>query len=86
MDSSISDSPSMTVPSTGILPPGRIRSRSPTATSAVGTSTGSPSRITTAMGGASSRSVRIASLAPPRARISNQCPSSTNAASTAAAS
>ena len=41
---------------------------------------------TTALGGASSSSDRIASLAPPRARISNQCPSSTNAVRTVAAS
>ncbi|MEA5455116.1 hypothetical protein SPF06_10330 [Sinomonas sp. JGH33] len=46
----------------------------------MGTSAVSPSRMTTATGGASSRSVRIASFAPPRARISNQCPSSTKAA------
>ena len=58
----------------------------PTWTSAVGTSTSCPSRSTTAFGGASSSRVRMASLAPPRARISNQCPSSTNAVSTVAAS
>ena len=86
IDSSISELPSSTVPSTGTLAPGRISSRSPTTTSAVGTSTGWPSRITTAIGGASSSSVRIASLAPPRARISNQCPSSTKVVSTEAAS
>jgi hypothetical protein len=45
-----------------------------------------PSRMTVALGGARSSNVRIASLAPPRARISNQWPSSTNAASTVAAS
>ena len=39
-----------------------------------------------ARGGARSRSARIASFAPPRARISNQWPSSTNVASIAAAS
>ena len=38
-----------------------------------------PSRSTTALGGARSSRARMASLAPPRARISNQCPSSTNA-------
>ena len=86
IDSSTSDVPSSTTPSTGIFAPGRTSSRSPTTTSAVGTSTGSPSRSTTAIGGASSSSVRIASFAPPRARISNQCPSSTNAVSTVAAS
>jgi len=86
MDSSTSDSPSTTTASTGTFAPGRTRSRSPTWTSAVGTSTSTPSRSTTAMGGASSSRVRTASLAPPRARISNQWPSSTNAASTVAAS
>jgi hypothetical protein len=86
IDSSTSEPPSSTVPSTGILAPGRTSSRSPTTTSAVGTSTGWPSRSTTARGGASSSSVRIASLAPPRARISNQWPSSTKAVSTVAAS
>ena len=45
-----------------------------------------PSRSTTAFGGARSSRVRMASFAPPRARISNQCPSSTNAVSTVAAS
>ena len=39
IDSSTSDSPSSTTPSTGILAPGRTSSRSPTCTSAVGTST-----------------------------------------------
>ena len=38
------------------------------------------------LGGASSKSVRMASLAPPRARISNQWPSRTKAVRTAAAS
>ena len=86
IDSSISDSPSTTRPSTGTFAPGRISSRSPTSTSAVGTSTVSPSRSTTAIGGASSSSVRMASFAPPRARISNQWPSRTKAARTVAAS
>ena len=86
IDSSTSDSPSSTTPSTGILAPGRTSSRSPVTTSAVGTSTGRPSRMTTARGGANSSRARMASFAPPRARISNQWPSSTNAISTVAAS
>ena len=86
MDSSTSLLPSTTSASTGTRAPGLTRTRSPTATSTVGTSTGSPSRMTTAIGGARSRSVRIASLAPPLARISNQCPSRTKTASSAAAS
>ena len=86
VDSSTSLVPSITSASTGTFAPGRIRSRSPTATSAVGTSTGSPFFRTTALGGARSSSARMASLAPPRARISSQWPRSTNAASRAAAS
>jgi hypothetical protein len=86
MDSSTSLSPSATTASTGIFAPGRTSRRSPATTSAVGISTASPARSTTAFGGARSSRVRIASLAPPRARISNQWPSSTNAASTVAAS
>lgn len=86
MDSSTSLSPSSTRPSTGTLAPGRTSNRSPTTTSAVGTSTGSPLRITIALAGGRGTSLRIASLAPPRARISNQWPSSTNEVSTVTAS
>ncbi len=71
-DSSTSLRPSSTTPSVPILSPGRTSSRSPTAISAVGTSTGSPRRMTVARGGARSSNARIASFAPPRARISNQ--------------
>ncbi len=86
IDSSTSEMPSATTPSTGTFPPGRMRSRSPTWTSPVGTSTGSPSRRTVAIGGARSIRARMASLAPPRARISNQWPRSTKVVSMAAAS
>ena len=86
IDSSISETPSSTTPSTGTFAPGRTSSRSPTTTSAVSTSTQSSPRCTSAFGGASSSKVRIASFAPPRARISNQCPRSTNVVRTAAAS
>jgi len=86
IDSSISDSPNVTTASTGTLAPGRMRRVSPTTTSAVGSSIGSPSRSTVARGGASSSSVRTASLAPPRARISSQWPRRTNAVRTVAAS
>lgn len=85
MDSSTSDSPSSTVPSTPIFEPGRTRMTSPTWTSAVGSSTSAPSRTTTAIGGAKSSRLRIAVLVRDRARISNQCPRSTNADRTAAA-
>lgn len=60
MDSSTSLSPPSTTPSTGILTPGRTSDRSPSRTSAVGTSTGSPSRRTVALGGARSSRVRMA--------------------------
>ncbi len=86
VNSSTSLVPSTTSASTGTFAPGRMSSRSPTASSAVGTSTGSPSRTTRAVAGARSRRARMASLAPPRARISSQCPRSTNVASSAAAS
>ena len=71
-DSSTSLWPSSTSPSVAILSPGRTSSKSPATTSAVVTSMGSPFRITVALGGARSSRVRMASLAPPRARISNQ--------------
>ncbi len=86
IDSSTSDSPFSTTPSTAIVEPGRTTSRSPVTTSAVRTSIGPPSRMTVAVSGASSSRVWIASLAPLRARISNQCPRSTKAARSAAAS
>ncbi len=86
IDSSTCDAPSTTSPSTGTFPPGRTTTRSPTRTSAVGTSCSRPSRTTVAAGGARSISVRIASDAPARARISSQCPSRMNTSSTAEAS
>ncbi len=86
IDSSTSLSPSSTTPSAAIFVPGRTSNRSPTTTSSVGISTASPSRTTRAAAGARSSSARIASLAPPRARISNQWPNRTKAAKTVAAS
>ncbi|GIU99604.1 MAG: hypothetical protein KatS3mg014_1220 [Actinomycetota bacterium] len=86
IDSSTLEVPSSTTASTGTLLPGRTSSRSPTRTSAVGISTGTPSRSTTATGGASSSSARTASEAPARARSSIQCPNSTKAASRLTAS
>ena len=80
IDSSTSLSPSRTSPSVGTLDPGRTTITSPMTTSEVGISASVPSRSTTATDGANSSSVRIASFAPPRARISNQWPSRTNAA------
>ena len=46
------ETPSVTVPSTGIASPGRTRNRSPTATSATGSVTCLPSRSTQAVWGA----------------------------------
>ena len=86
IDSSTSDSPSSTIPSTGILRragPAAGRRRPPRRWAP---RPARPSRSTTARGGARSSSVRMASFAPPRARISNQWPSSTKAVSTVAAS
>jgi len=77
IDSSTELLPSVTTPSTGILSPGRMRTMSSRTTSEVETSTGSPFRMTVALGGARSSSARIASDAPERARISNQWPSRT---------
>src|SRR5262249_48661970 len=54
------------------FPPRPPGSGPPAMTSAVGTSMLSPLRITVAWGGARSSRARMASFAPPRARISNQ--------------
>ncbi len=86
MDSSTSDPPSSMTPSTGMRPPGRTTTRSPTRTAEVGTSTSTPSRSTRAVGGARSISLRMASEAPARARISSQCPMRMKTSSRAEAS
>ena len=72
MDSSTSDSPVSTVPSTGILLPGRITTVSPASTSAEGISTSTPFRMTEALAGARSINAVMADDAPARARISSQ--------------
>ncbi len=86
MDSSTSDSPVSTVPSTGILLPGRITTISPANTSAVGTSTSTPLRMTEAFAGVRSISAVMADDAPARARISSQWPSRMKTSRTATAS
>ena len=86
IDSSTVEAPSTTSPSTGTRSPGRILTRSPTATSAVGTSTSPPSRSTRAVRGASDTSRRMASDVRPRARASSQRPSATRVITTAAVS
>jgi len=63
--------------------PGRIRTKSPTRTSAVGTSSSAPSRTTRAVRGARLTSRRIASEVRPRARASSQRPSTTRVMTTA---
>ena len=87
MDSSTALRPSITVPSMGILSPGRTRKMSPTLTSASGTVSVLPSFSTrSAVLGARSRSARMAPPVFSRARNSSTWPSSTSATMTAAAS
>ena len=86
MDSSTNDSPLSTVPSTGILLPGRITTISPANTSAVGTSTSAPLRMTEAFAGVRSISAVMAEDAPARARISSQWPTRMKTSRTATAS
>ena len=62
MDSSTSEPPSMTVPSTGMLSPALTRTVSPTATSEAGILTSFPSRMTEASCGSLLRSSLTASL------------------------
>ena len=78
IDSSTVLRPSTTTPSTGIFSPGRTRMRSPTCTSASGTSRSSPSRTRRAVFGARPSSALIAAVVRLRARISSICPSSTS--------
>ncbi len=74
MDSSTLLKPSATTPSTGIFSPGRTTTRSPTATSARGTSCSTSPRRTRAVGGARAKRRRSASEARPRVRASSQRP------------
>ena len=74
MDSSTAVRPVRTTPSTATFSPGRTRNRSPTATSAAGTSTSVPSRKTRAVLGVRSSSRRIASDMRPLARASSRRP------------
>ena len=83
IDSSTVEAPSVTTPSTGIRSPGRIRTKSPTTTSAVATSASCPPRMTRAVRGASVTSRRMASEVRPRARVSSQRPSTTSVMTTA---
>ncbi len=67
---SIEDSPSVTVPSSGITSPGRTIAVSPTRTSLTGTITSSSSRLIRAVCGATSRSDAIERCARPAAYTS----------------
>ncbi len=74
-DSSRSDSPSRTMPSIGTREPGRITSRSPGSTSALGMRSVDPSAVSrSAVSGCSSRRSRTAEPAWAEDRASSQCP------------
>ncbi len=86
MLSSIPESPLMIVASVGSRSPGRIRISSPTARSAISTSTQSAPRLTRAVFGCSPINFWIASPVRPFARASSQRPSRISAMIAAAAS
>ena len=87
MDSSTAERPSTTTPSTGMLSPGRTRSRSPVFTASSGTSVSCPSApMRRAVFGARSSSARIAEPVRSRALSSSTWPRKTSATITAAAS
>ena len=75
-DSSQVVEPSRMIPSVGIRPPGRTRSRSPACTMASGIV--SPPGSRSAVGGDRSIKARIAAVVPRRARLSSNWPSSTS--------
>ena len=86
-DSSSAERPSVSVPSTGTLSPGRTRSRSPTITLSSATSRSAPVWSTRrAVAGARPSSALIAPEVAARARNSSTWPSSTSTVITAAAS
>ena len=76
MDSSNSAVPATISPSAGTRAPGRMSTTSPTASSATGTVTVSPSTTFSASSGSSAARASRAEDAAPRARISIQWPSS----------
>jgi hypothetical protein len=76
IDSSNSADPSTICPSAGTRDPERTRTVSPTASSAMGTVTVSPSMTFSASSGSSAARASNAEDAAPRARISIQWPSS----------
>ena len=86
MDSSIAPVPSMTIPSTGTLSPGRTRRISPGFTFSTGISSSLLPRTTRAVLGVRSSKARIADPVRLRALNSSTCPSSTSVTIAAAAS
>ncbi len=87
IDSSTALRPSRTAPSTGTFSPGRTRRRSPSATSASGTSRSAPPASTRrASGGARSSKARSAPEVRLLARSSSTCPRRTRVVITAAGS
>ncbi len=86
IDSSTALLPSSTRPSTGTFSPGRTRSRSPTWTSASGTSSSPAGVMRRAVRGARSRRARTARPVSLRLRTSSTWPSSTSVVMPAAAS
>ena len=83
MDSSTSDAPFITMPSTGIFSPGRTRTTSPITTAARGISLIVPPRSTRAVGGARFMSASMAWFVAPLARVSRIFPRSTKVMSMA---
>ena len=77
-DESTEELPSITVPSTGIFPPGRTTTMSPALTSEIGTVSSSPSLIIVAVFGAKSKSFVIASVVFPFERDSRYYPTVTS--------
>ena len=73
-DSSTEELPSMITPSTGMLCPGRITTMSPGTTSSTGISTSAPLRSTTALLGARSISLEMASEVRLLERASSHLP------------
>ena len=73
-DSSTALSPSMTLPSTGTLLPGRTANTSPIRTSSIGTAVSFPSRTTVAVRGESRINPRSASVVFPFDRASSSLP------------
>ena len=86
IDSSTKLIPSVTVPSTGTFSPGRTRIWSPTTTSLTGTPVSEPSRMTVAVFGCRSMSLRMASDVFPFALASRYRPRVRKAASITAVS